>query len=157
MMKRTSLVVVLAALVASAPHATADAQTPAPASFVIRGARVFDGEKDRGTMDVLVTGNRIAAVGKAVKAPAGAMEVDGRGKSLMPGLIDAHVHAFGDALRTALVFGSTTQLDQFTDVKMAADIRAKQAKGRRLHGSLCECAGDRARPQGGWRADPRGY
>ena len=129
MMNRTLVAACLCAVVTPSPDATAGAQTPAPASFVIRGARVFDGEKDRGILDVLVTGDRVAAVGRALKAPAGVVEVDGRGKTLMPGLIDAHVHAFGDALRSALVFGSTTQLDQFTDPKLAADIRAKQARG----------------------------
>ncbi|MEA3061551.1 MAG: hypothetical protein QOJ94_1332 [Sphingomonadales bacterium] len=43
---------------------------------------------------VLVEGERIAAVGKGALAnvPAGAERIDGRGKFLLPGLIDAHVH-----------------------------------------------------------------
>ena len=129
MVKQSVLLVILAAVVATAPHADAGAQTTRPAAFVIRGARVFDGETDRGVRDVLVTGDRVAAVGRAIRAPANALEIDGRGKTLMPGLIDAHTHVYGDALRVALVFGSTTQLDQFTDAKMAADVHAKQARG----------------------------
>jgi imidazolonepropionase-like amidohydrolase len=43
---------------------------------------------------VVVSGERIAAVGKAgeVTIPAGATIVDGNGKWLIPGLVDAHVH-----------------------------------------------------------------
>lgn len=119
----------LCLVVASAWGPQINAQAPAAASFVIRGARVFDGVRDRGRTDVLVTDGRIAAIGAAVRAPAAATEVDGRGKTLLPGLIDAHVHAYGDAMRTALIFGTTTLLDQFTDVKMAADVRARQDRG----------------------------
>src|SRR5690606_17199700 len=44
----------------------------------------------------------------------------------LPGLIDAHTHAFGDALREALVFGVTTELDMFTDHRQAARWKAEQ-------------------------------
>lgn len=115
----------LVVLATVATAATAHAQ----AATLIRQVRLFDGTRDRGVMDVLISGDRIAAVGRNVTAPPNATIVDGAGKTLVPGLIDAHVHAFGEALRTALVFGSTTQLDQFTDAKMAADVRARQAKG----------------------------
>jgi len=43
---------------------------------------------------VLIRGNRIGAVGKRakIKIPAGARVIDGRGKFLIPGLWDSHVH-----------------------------------------------------------------
>lgn len=121
--------VVLGLIIAVATATTISAQAPAPTSFVIRGARVFDGVRDRGRTDVVVIDGRITAIGTTVRTPAAAIEVDGRGKTLLPGLIDAHVHAYGDAMRTALIFGTTTLLDQFTDVKMAADVRARQERG----------------------------
>jgi len=37
--------------------------------------------------------------------------VAGAGRTLLPGLIDAHAHSLGDTLRNALVFGVTTELD----------------------------------------------
>jgi imidazolonepropionase-like amidohydrolase len=45
---------------------------------------------------VLVTGNRITYAGPATSAtiPAGATVIDGRGKFLIPGLWDMHVHGF---------------------------------------------------------------
>ncbi|HEV2721242.1 MAG TPA: amidohydrolase family protein [Thermoanaerobaculia bacterium] len=45
---------------------------------------------DDGT--VVVDGNRIAAVGKNVAAPAGAKVIDATGKTIMPGFVDVHWH-----------------------------------------------------------------
>ncbi len=65
-------------------------------SILLRGARVIsmNGDEviDRG--DVLVTGNRIAAVGRrgAVRAPAGTTIIDVSGKTVMPGFVDVHAH-----------------------------------------------------------------
>lgn len=49
-------------------------------------------------MRVLVTGDRIADVGKSntVNVPAGASVLDARGKFLLPGLWDMHVHVFNN-------------------------------------------------------------
>jgi len=57
--------------------------------------KVFDGRAGRlgpGT-SVLVVGNRIAKIGPAIAAPERATVIDGGGRTLMPGLIDAHWHA----------------------------------------------------------------
>ncbi|MGW7642239.1 amidohydrolase family protein [Streptomyces decoyicus] len=75
----------------------------------IAGARVFDGEKPLGVTTVLVEGGHIARIGG--DAPAGAEIVDGSGATLLPGLIDAHVHTSRDALALALRFGVTTELE----------------------------------------------
>ncbi len=42
--------------------------------------------------DVLIADGRIAAVGKSLTAPEGARVIDARGRILMPGMFDAHVH-----------------------------------------------------------------
>jgi imidazolonepropionase-like amidohydrolase len=44
--------------------------------------------------EVLVEGERIAAAGSSVPRPSGALVIDLAGSTLMPGLIDAHVHLF---------------------------------------------------------------
>ncbi len=44
----------------------------------------------RGT--ILVSGNRIAAIGVDVEIPAGATVIDAAGKTVMPGFVDAHAH-----------------------------------------------------------------
>ena len=72
---------------------TAAAQ--APAEILFRNVRVFDGKSDHLThpTSVLVKGNQIAAIGPdAVTATPGAAVIEGEGRTLMPGLIDAHWH-----------------------------------------------------------------
>ncbi|HEX9939219.1 MAG TPA: hypothetical protein VGB15_18900, partial [Longimicrobium sp.] len=124
----TRITRILAAAAAVLSLSAAQAQT-APATL-FRGVRVFDGERMLGARDVLVQNGRIARVGTGIAAPAGAAVVDGRGKTLLPGLIDAHTHTFGDVGRQALVFGVTTELDMFTIPQTAAAARAEQAAGR---------------------------
>jgi imidazolonepropionase-like amidohydrolase len=68
---------------------------------------VVDGTVQRG-VTVVVRGGRIESVGSGV-APAGAKTFDLRGKYVVPGLIDAHVHIANlRAMRTALESGVTT-------------------------------------------------
>ncbi|MGI5282443.1 amidohydrolase family protein [Nonomuraea polychroma] len=74
---------------------------------LIRDVRVFDGERTVPQADVLIDGDRIAEV----TADPVDVEVDGAGKTLLPGLIDAHAHAFDGDLEEALKFGVTTELD----------------------------------------------
>lgn len=71
---------------------------PAPASaqddaVLFRGVRVFDGVGPAlsAPTNVLVRGNTIEAIGPTAAAD-GARIVEGRGRTLMPGLIDVHVH-----------------------------------------------------------------
>ncbi len=70
----------------------------APSSVVVRGATVWT-QGPAGVLedaDVLVVGGKVAAVGKGLAAPAGALEVDGRGRHVTPGIIDAHSHSAMD-------------------------------------------------------------
>ena len=94
---------------------------------LIRNVRVFDGEKVLGIRDVLLQDGKIAGIGK-LKA-TGATAVDGTGKTLIPGLIDSHTHTWGDALKTALAFGVTTELDMFTTADLLKSMKAEQAAG----------------------------
>jgi len=86
-------------------------------SFVIRGARVFDGHKVIGQADVWVDSGKIKAVGKSLKVPSNVRAIGAAGDTLLPGLIDAHTHAWGDALKEAEIFGVTTELDMFTSLQ----------------------------------------
>ena len=60
------------------------------------GVTVVDTERGcaRPGMTVLISGDRISAVGDSgrLKPPEGARVMDGRGKFLIPGLWDMHVH-----------------------------------------------------------------
>lgn len=83
---------------------------PAPA-VVVGGARVFDGHGLSSPVDVLMEAGRVVAVNPSLTIPDVEV-VDGRGATLLPGLIDAHVHLHedGDLLRLARA-GVTTALD----------------------------------------------
>jgi len=65
-------------------------------AIVLHAARLFDVKSGRVVKpgEVLVQGERIVEVGSAVKRPAGAEVIDLGDRTLMPGLIDAHVHLF---------------------------------------------------------------
>ena len=73
------------------------AQSPAaPRTVVLHAARVLDVEAGRmiAPGEVLVEGDRIREVGATVRHPAGAETIDLGDRTLLPGLIDAHVHLF---------------------------------------------------------------
>jgi dihydroorotase (multifunctional complex type) len=67
--------------------------SPSDRPLLIRGARLFDGTRFHDDCD-LVAGvdGRIQAVGPGLDAPADAETVDARGRTLLPGLVDCHVH-----------------------------------------------------------------
>jgi imidazolonepropionase-like amidohydrolase len=81
--------------------ALASAQSSAPADhwIAVRAGRLFDGtEKLVANQVVLIQGDRIVKVGPAekVQVPASAEVVDLTHATVLPGLIDAHTHVFGN-------------------------------------------------------------
>lgn len=92
--------------------------------FAIVAATIFDGVAFRLNTDVWVEKGRIRAVGQELELPSDLPRIDGRGRTLTPGLIDSHVHAFGTALHDALRFGVTSVLDQGNEPTAADSKRA---------------------------------
>lgn len=86
----------LGAAVAPATYAELAPQAAAGHPIVLHAARLL--EVDTGRMispgEILIEGERIAAAGAAVAHPAGAEVIDLGDTTLLPGLIDAHVHLF---------------------------------------------------------------
>ncbi|MER6546307.1 amidohydrolase family protein [Streptomyces sp. NPDC001250] len=78
-------------------------------STFIVNVRLFDGEHVRSDRTVEIEGTKIVSLGQ--EPPSGAQVVDGRGGTLLPGLIDGHVHTSLEGLRLARVFGVTTELE----------------------------------------------
>jgi len=127
-----SMFVWLALLPASLPSA---GQAPGSKATVIKNVRVFDGEKVIPSATVIISGRTVAAVGPGLPVPPEAEIVDGTGKTLLPGLIDSHVHVWDEnSLRQAAVFGVTVVVDMFTSVDFAAAVKKAQetAPGPRL-------------------------
>jgi imidazolonepropionase-like amidohydrolase len=75
----------------------------------ITNVQIFDGDRIISERVVVISGAYIQSVGNTV--PDGATVVDGQGATLIPGLIDSHVHTDTDGLRDALEFGVTTEFE----------------------------------------------
>lgn len=68
--------------------------------MLLRGGLLLRGQlPELAAGDVLVEGERIAAVGANVGRPAGAEELDATGCIVLPGLVNAHTHGHNNLLR----------------------------------------------------------
>jgi len=119
--------------------------------LIIKDAMVIRGQgmPAAGPSTLVIENNRIAAVGPAnrVTIPANARRIDVRGKTIIPGLIDAHAHVGGSGdgipanqswvLQANLAFGVTTLHDPSNDLEMvfanAEMVRAGTMLGPRLY------------------------
>ncbi len=96
-------------------------------AVVFEHVRVFDGERVSEDQTVVVAGGKVQALGSGVEVPAGAEHVNGMGKTLLPGLIDAHVHIHGPLnLSEALMMGVTTELDMMSSPELDAWLHAHE-------------------------------
>ncbi|MDH4288951.1 MAG: amidohydrolase family protein [Aquincola sp.] len=105
---------------------------PLPGLTLIRGVRWFDAPaaRMRGPSDVFLRDGRIAAV-----AAPGALDakpdqvIDGGGRSLLPGLFDMHVHAWGGDGPMHLASGVTSVRDMGGDNAELQRLQARLANG----------------------------
>jgi len=95
MLNRNALLALFFSLILCA---TAVAQVPAtePHAIVLHAARLLDVKNGKVVKpgEILVQLDRIVEVGSAVKHPQGAEVLDLGDQTLLPGLIDAHIHLF---------------------------------------------------------------
>ncbi len=90
----------------AAPAGQADAAVPLkapipPAGTLVAITNATVITASRGTLEkatVLIRNGKIAAVGANVTVPPGAQVIDGTGKFVMPGIIDAHSHSAAEAI-----------------------------------------------------------
>ncbi len=122
-------------------------------SIVLKNARAvtMKGDEVLERADIVVTGNRIAAIGRAgsVPAPDGARVIDLGGKTVIPGLVDVHAHLHYSGFEifpekkweyvTNLAYGVTTihdpsahSLDVFAEAEM---VEAGDLIGPRIYSS----------------------
>ncbi len=95
-------------------------------TFVLRGVRVFDGERVHEKADVLVTDGVVSALSGKVPVPDGVPELAAAGHTLIPAMLDAHTHNFGASREEALRFGVGTQVDMFTSHTSLAAARTER-------------------------------
>ena len=105
--------------------------SPGPGTFVVRDVRLFDGQAVAEHRSVLVVDGVISEIGdEKLRIPRGVEVVDGNGRTLLPGLIDAHVHLSQELeadLRQAISLGVTTVLDMWNGGARYGRIRAVRA------------------------------
>ncbi len=115
---------------------TAQAQTVA---FTNVNVIPMDRERVLENQTVLIKNGIIAEIGKKVKIPKGATVIDGRGKYLIPGLMDMHTHLLSDGddypdsiaedeLKVMVANGVTTARFMIGTPELL-NLRAKSAKG----------------------------
>ena len=88
---------------------------PAGTLVAITNATVLTAS--HGTIEnatVLIRNGKIAAVGKDIAVPAGAQVIDGNGKYVMPGIIDAHSHSASEGINEGSL--SNTAMVRIEDV-----------------------------------------
>lgn len=102
-----------------------------------------------GAYDVAIAGERIVAVAQAGTLPIadGARLIDARGKIVMPGGIDPHVHCKwflpnpdgtagltdpADVVGRAALHGGTTTIIDFTRTSQGADVQTRLPGGKRI-------------------------
>jgi imidazolonepropionase-like amidohydrolase len=150
------------------PGAAAQAPAPARATLAVVGGFLLDGYGGPGRRNavVLIDGDKIVAVGDEgrLAIPPGTKTVDANGYTVMPGLIDTHVHLdiighadyaqwhpmvkkeYAEVMRLAaaqlLAHGITTALDAGGDLKVSVDTRDRINRG--------ELKGPRMLVSGGW-------
>jgi len=136
---------------AAALSLAAAAQQPSAAPIVLHAARLL--QIDTGTLlqpgEILIQGERILAVGTSVEHPQGARVIDLGDTTLLPGLIDAHVHLFlhpgaedlqtvqesvpwrtllaAEAAKADLLAGYTAERDMGTEGAGSADTAVRDA------------------------------
>jgi imidazolonepropionase-like amidohydrolase len=95
--------------------------------FLIERVRVFDGENAIDQTTVLIRNGKIEAISPRLHPPKGVRVIDGRGRTLLPGLIDAHTHIRSrQDLEQSLVFGVTTDMSMLMDLQLANEEKAEQ-------------------------------
>lgn len=110
--------------------------SPVPVAFT--DVTMFDAEKGVfvPAQTVVADRGKIVAVGAAasVKVPADAKVIDGRGKTLSPGIWDAHMHAGSDLQGLMLLsLGETSARNPGADVAPTVERNARVAKGELLY------------------------
>lgn len=144
----------LALALAIAAAAASSAQTAVqPASrggtVAVRGATILTvtrGIIPNGTL--VVRDGKIAAVGASVEIPSGAEVIDGTGKFVSPGIIDAHSHIAADSINEGgTTVSSMTGIDDVfdpTDIDIYRDLAGGLTVANVLHGSANPIGGKNA-------------
>jgi len=136
----------------------------APKAVVIRHATVWT-QGPAGVIedgDLVAVNGRITAVGRGLAAPQGALEVDGRGMHLTPGIVDCHSHTGVDGQVNEGTHAVSAEvriqdvIDPF-DVAIYRELAGGTTTANVLHGSANAIGGQNAIVKWRWGAAPDDY
>ncbi len=140
---------VLMALAAPASTVRVTGQARTPGVVAIRNATLVTATK--GTIQngtIVLRDGKIAAIGTNVQIPAGAEVIDGTGKFVSPGIIDAHSHIAADAINEGgTVVSSMANIADVldpTDINIYRDLAGGLTIANVLHGSANPIGGTNA-------------
>lgn len=138
-------------------------QLPAAQNVVLRHATVWT-QSAQGRLDdadLAIADGRIVAIGRGLKTPAGAIEIDVRGKHISPGIIDTHSHmavAKGVNEGTHAVTSEVRVGDVVdpTDISLYRALAGGVTSAQLLHGSANPIGGQGQVIKLRWGADADG-
>jgi imidazolonepropionase-like amidohydrolase len=132
-----------------------------PRHVLVRGATVWTmaGDGVLENADLLVTEGRIARVGRNLQAPSGAQVIDGAGRHVTPGLIDAHIHSgasggineTGSAIVPEVRLGDVLTID---NIWMYRQLAGGLTTAHVMHGSANPIGGQNQHVKMRWGALP---
>ena len=132
--------------------------------ILIRGATILTAAEAGRIEDgaVLFQNGRIVAVGPTseVEAPSDAMVIDGTGKFVTPGIVDAHSHIAADAINEGAVSVSSMvsihDVIDPTDIAIYREVAGGTTTSHVMHGSANPIGGNNAVIKHRWGADAQG-
>lgn len=122
-------------LVGMPAQAAGDPETPRRSPVLVDDVRVLDLSQQLPLViedaSVLIVDGRIARVDSAgaIEAPTGAVVIDGAGRTLMPGLVDMHVHVWDEAELGAYLAHGVTTVRNASGMPFHLDLQARIAAG----------------------------
>jgi len=98
--------------------------TKTNSAVLITNANIFDGQNENLAMgmSVLIEGNKITKIAKSISAPEGATVLDANGKTLMPGLTDAHWHVMFNTPSIPMLMNTDFQYLSLVGAKSCHDV-----------------------------------
>jgi predicted amidohydrolase YtcJ len=121
------------------------------AATTIVNATVFDGTRSRDWTSVRFADGLITHCSAASAAREGDDVIDAGGGTVLPGLIDAHVHLVPGALAQSLTFGVTTVLDMFSTPDLVASAKEQAGSPAARPTAAARCRSARGLPRRGPR------
>jgi len=112
----------------------AQATQPRPLAFVGVHVLPMDSERVLRDQTVLVEGGRITRVGSMgeVELPAGITRIEGRGRYLIPGLVDSHVHVMDEGDLLVYLANGVTTVRNLKGLPWHLELRERIARGEIL-------------------------